>query len=524
MKSSDMLEAIDRLVSPLLKAKSGDQAGASSNVSEFTKIVLAYSGGVDSEVLAAGLSAYSKQHKDVDYQLVHVHHGLSANAELWVKHCQQRAVFYGLPLAVERVQVSKASRESLEANARELRYTALALHLNADDILLTAQHEDDQLETLLLALKRGQGPKGLAAMGECQRKGHYWHCRPLLSFTRQDIEAYAANHSLIHIEDESNQDRQYDRNFLRLEIIPALKSRWPSIGQTASRSARLCAEQQQVIDAQVSERLDAWLDNTTELEGTGFSLIELNLESPAWQNLLFRGYLERLGVALPSSVQLEQILTQLLQAKDDAKIAIVCGEYTIKRFNNNAFVVPNTLPATLNQTSELHDLIAKARVKEASINTHIYASTDTSSDISTSTDTTTDTSTSTQSQTQASEHEQAYLAIPKPSCVSHKPARDNAEWRLTLSFKGARLRLPTDAEIVSLRFGAASSVKCQPHFRSKGRELKKLWQELQIPPWRRAQVPLIYYGERLVAAVGYWVDKGYLAQRQEQGIEVGLQG
>jgi tRNA(Ile)-lysidine synthase len=514
MKSSDMLAAIDRLVSPLLKVRRGDKVGASSSVSEITKIVLAYSGGVDSEVLAAGLSAYSKQHKDVDYLLVHVHHGLSTNAELWVKHCQQRADFYGLPLAVERVQVSKASRESLEANARELRYAALALHLNADDILLTAQHEDDQLETLLLALKRGQGPKGLAAMGECQRKGHYWHCRPLLSFTRHDIEAYAANQRLIHIEDESNQDRQYDRNFLRLEIIPALKSRWPSIGQTASRSARLCAEQQQVIDAQVSERLDAWLDNTTELEGTGFNLTKLTIESPAWQNLLFRGYLERLGVALPSSIQLEQILTQLLQAKDDAKIAIVCGEYTIKRFNNNAFVVPNTLPATLNQTSALEDLIAKARVQEASTNTHICTSSDTS----------TDTSTSTQSQTQAPEHEQAYLAIPKPSCVSHKPMGDNAEWRLTLSSKGIRLRLPTDAEIVSLRFGAASSVKCQPHFRSKGRELKKLWQELQIPPWRRAQVPLIYYGERLVAAVGYWVDKGYLAQRQEQGIEVGLQG
>lgn len=510
MKSSDMLAAIDRLVSPLLKAKIGDQAGTSSNVNGITKIVLAYSGGVDSEVLAAGLSAYSKQHKDVDYQLVHVHHGLSANAELWVKHCQQRADFYGLPLAVERVKVSKASRESLEANARELRYAALALHLNADDILLTAQHEDDQLETLLLALKRGQGPKGLAAMGECQRKGHYWHCRPLLSFTRQDIEAYAANHSLIHIEDESNQDTQYDRNFLRLEIIPALKSRWPSIGQTASRSARLCAEQQQVIDAQVSERLDAWLDNTTELEGTGFSLIELNLESPAWQNLLFRGYLERLGVALPSSIQLEQILTQLLQAKDDAKIAIVCGEYTIKRFNNNAFVVPNTLPATFNQTSELQDLMAKARVQEASINIHICTSSDTSSDISTSA----------QSQTQAPEQAQTYLAMPKPSCVSHKPAGDNAQWRLTLSSKGIRLRLPTDAEIVSLRFGAASSLKCQPHFRSKGRELKKLWQELQIPPWRRAQVPLIYYGEHLVAVVGYWVDKGYLAQRQELGIEV----
>lgn len=493
MKLNDMLKAIDRLVSPLLKDR---HLGADRG-----KIVLAYSGGVDSEVLAAGLSAYAKQHRAFTYKLVHVHHGLSSNADAWVSHCQQRADFYGIPLSVERVQVSKGNRESLEANAREMRYAALARHLSDNDILLTAQHEDDQLETLLLALKRGQGPKGLAAMGECQRKAHYWQCRPLLGFSRQQIEGFAANANLVHIEDESNQDTQYDRNFLRLEIIPALKQRWPSIGQTASRSARLCAEQQIIVDTEVEQRLPSWLDNSTELEGTGFKLANLGLEPQAWQPVLFRGYLECLGLKLPSAVQLEQILTQLLHAKDDANLAIECAvntrtntsAYIIRRFDNKAFAVPALSRPFSDDEQRLQAFLHQ--IEAVSLDTTF--------------------------------NQLAEFTLHKPPVfthllpqTAHGPECATTNWYLTLTRMGVRLKLPAKIESVSLRYGAASSLKCQPHFRGRGRELKKLWQELQIPPWRRAQIPLIFYGEQLVAAVGYWVDKAYLAKDESIGIDV----
>ena len=128
------------------------------------KLVLAYSGGVDSEVLAYGLSRFAKAHPEYQYLLVHVHHGLSGNAGVWQAHCERRAHDYGLPIAVKSVTVASGARISLEAAAREARYDALLSELAPGDILLTAHHQDDQLETLLLALKRGLGPKGLAAM------------------------------------------------------------------------------------------------------------------------------------------------------------------------------------------------------------------------------------------------------------------------------------------------------------------------------------------------------------------------
>ena len=473
MNNTDICANIARLALPLLTHCASKPAA---------KLVLAYSGGVDSEVLAVGLSLFSQFHPEIDCRLLHVHHGLSAHADSWTEHCRKRAAFYGLPLIVEKVSVQKGKRESLEAKARAARYHAIAQHLHQNDILLTAHHEDDQLETLLLALKRGQGPKGLAAMGECQRKDHYWLLRPLLSVSRQQIEALAAAEALVHIEDDSNQDDSFDRNFLRLEIIPALKRRWPSYAQTASRSARLCAEQQAAIEEEAASRLQPYLDETTPLEGTGFSLADFSSESLIWQKLLFRSYLSSLGLAAPSSSQLDQIIQQQLLAKEDAKLSVDCEQYQVKRFAGKAFAVARATASTdAEKACLLQQLLAVINGDKTCVN------------------------------------------IPKSFFFSQNKTQVAPKWTLSISATGIRLALPRDLASVSIKYGAPSSVKCQPHFRPKGRELKKLWQELQIPPWRRAQVPLIYYGEHLVAAVGFWVDKAYLAKGDDLGVQVALE-
>jgi tRNA(Ile)-lysidine synthase len=484
MNNTDICANIARLALPLLTRGATEPETAA--VKPAGKIVLAYSGGVDSEVLAAGLSLFSQFHPQIDCRLLHVHHGLSAHADSWTEHCRNRAALYGLPLIVEKVSVQKAKRESLEANARAARYQAIAKHLNSDDVLLTAHHEDDQLETLLLALKRGQGPKGLAAMGECQRKDNYWLLRPLLTVSRQEIEALASVEALIHIEDESNQDACFDRNFLRLEIIPALKRRWPSYAQTASRSARLCAEQQSAIEDEAASKLQPYLDDTTPLEGTGFKLEDFSSESLIWQKLLFRSYLSALGLAAPSSSQLDQIIQQQLLAKEDAKLSVDCEQYQVKRFAGKAFAVARITALTQDGTRQeiatsLQQLLAVINGDKTCVN------------------------------------------LAKPLCFSRNKTQIAPTWTLSISATGIRLALPSDLASVSIKYGAPSSVKCQPHFRAKGRELKKLWQELHIPPWRRAEVPLIYYGEHLVAAVGFWVDKAYLAKGDDLGVQVALE-
>ncbi len=425
-----------------------------------TKLVLAYSGGVDSQVLAAGLAEFAKEYSQFQYLLVYVHHGLSDNATDWQQHCEAMAAQYGLPIKVKQVAVKQGSRISLEASAREARYQALEQELSQGDILLTGHHQDDQLETLLLALKRGLGPKGLAAMGKRQRfADKAWLLRPLLEVARTDIETYAQYHQIAHIEDESNQDNRFDRNFLRLDVIPTLKARWPSIAQTAARSAQLCAEQQALIEQEISLRLPAMLVTTPHSSYAALDLTLLAQQSPLWQAQLLRGFIAQAGLHMPSSVQLQQLLNQLLHAKADAKVEFKLKPMILRRFQHCLYVCaanPNPLVA-------MDITLSADKLQQWVLN-----------------------------------NEQQLIA--------------------ELQYLGIRVRMPHDNEQVSVRYRANSSLRCYPHFRDKGRELKKLWQELAVPPWLRAQTPLIYFNEQLVAVVGYWVEQAFIASGTQAGL------
>ncbi|MGI2116262.1 tRNA lysidine(34) synthetase TilS [Shewanella oncorhynchi] len=449
---------------------------AAQSLAPDSKLVLAYSGGVDSEVLAFGLSQFARQHPEFNYQLVYVHHGLSDNAEAWAQHCLERGQYYDLPVTVERVAVNRGPRLSLEAEARKVRYQAIERHLSENDVLLTAHHEDDQLETILLALKRGQGPKGLAAMGQVQALAQGKQLRPLLDISREQIEAYAKQQGLVHIEDESNQDDKYDRNFLRLEIIPRLKARWPSIATTASRSAALCAEQQATLDLQVSERLPLWLTQAPYHTQSVFKLDGFAEQSADWQALLLRGFIESQGFALPSKVQLKQIITQLLNAKDDAKVHIRVGECEIRRFANQVYLFKyqthkrHTQPVSW--TLPQHDFISLLQGDSTEL-----------------------------------------VVLPEGLA-------NGEQIRLIVTEQGPRVRLPWPNEVVSVRYQLAGQFRCHPHSRGKGRELKKLWQEFAIPPWVREKVGFVFYGEQLVMAIGLWVEKGFIVESNGLGLQV----
>lgn len=433
------------------------------------KLVLAYSGGVDSEILAYGLSVFVKQHLEFECLLVHVHHGLSANADSWAEHCFSQGEAYGLGCIIKRVEVKLAPRVSVEAQARTVRYAALLSELEQDDVVMTAHHQDDQLETVLLALKRGLGPKGLSAMGKVQRfDKQFWLIRPLLDFTKAEIEAYAKQHKISHIEDESNFDDKYDRNFLRLEVIPTLKQRWSAIAATASRSAELCALQQSVIDEEIAIKLPQLQRQQGDNRTLGLAL--LGTYSKAWQSLLLRGHMESLGFAPPSKVQAEQILGQLLEAKADASVEIRLTDVVIKRFKQEGYFLPEG--SVQGKTSHVFRPVGISHI-EALLRDEI--------------------------------------ALPTGRLLSARSCQN-----------GVRLRFPTASEQVSVVFALPGSTRCQPHNRSKGRELKKLWQEFAIPPWERGAVPLLCYNGKLVAAVGYWIEKNFLASDDSPGLSLNL--
>ncbi|QDF67755.1 tRNA lysidine(34) synthetase TilS [Shewanella sp. SNU WT4] len=493
------------LMAPLLAQfeqaiKALEVAAPLSPASHTRTLFIGYSGGMDSELLAATAAAFM-QHQGCDVTeervryrvcLVHVHHGLSQHADTWVKHCSQRAALYQLPLTVCRVNLDNRAGKSLEAVARDARYQALDDLMAAGDVLLTAHHQDDQLETVLLALARGFGPLGLSAMGAVQAFGaHKWQCRPFLALSRDELEEFAALFAITHIDDESNQDTRFDRNFLRHEIIPKLKQRWPAIARTASRSASLCANEYELLTEEVDVRLQR-LEQYSAINGMSLCVSGLAQLSPDWQTQVLRRFIQRRQCPMPSQVQLQQVLMQIHSAKEDAKVSLHVSGCLLRRFGDGLYVatasvsdkarfevirqaIVTTLGQTLGQGKEALDL---QLLSSQALN----------------------------SQSQS----EPCLRLAYPSV--------QLEWRLAR--EGARLRLPHQDEVVSVGYWGDKDIsgrlRCHPSFRHQGRELKKMWQELAVAPWIREQVPLVFYNQTLVAS-GLWVERHALAQDQGAG-------
>lgn len=300
------------------------------------RFLVAFSGGLDSTVLLHQLVQWRIQQPDVSLRAIHVHHGLSPNADAWVAHCQQVCSRWDVPLSIVRVTLAEEGL-GLEAQARKARYQAFADTLLPGEVLVTAQHQDDQCETLLLALKRGSGPAGLAAMpAELPFHGTLL-LRPLLNETREALEQWACAHRLSWIEDESNQDASYDRNFIRLEVLPLLKQRWPHFANAAARSAALCGEQEQLLDELLAEELASLVSTEGAL-----TLAPLMTMSANRRAALLRRWLSGLGAPMPSRDLLSRIWQEAILAREDASPRLVLGSHEIRRFQGQLWWVKST--------------------------------------------------------------------------------------------------------------------------------------------------------------------------------------
>jgi tRNA(Ile)-lysidine synthase len=207
---------------------------------------VAFSGGLDSTVLLHLLAGLAHRMPLPPLRAVHVQHGLQAAAQAWPGHCRQVCAALGVPLLLRDVQVQPGA--SLEQAARDARYAAFVELLGADAVLLTAQHRDDQAETLLFRLLRGAGARGLAAMPASRPLGRGQLVRPLLDVSRAELEDYARANGLDWVEDPSNCDERFSRNFLRRQVLPPLTQRWPQAMASMARSAAHLREAQALLD------------------------------------------------------------------------------------------------------------------------------------------------------------------------------------------------------------------------------------------------------------------------------------
>ncbi|CAI8884672.1 tRNA lysidine(34) synthetase TilS [Kosakonia quasisacchari] len=292
------------------------------------QFLVAFSGGLDSTVLLHKLMLWRQQLPELKLRAIHIHHGLSPHADAWADHCQVVCTGWQIPLTVVRVQLVN-NGEGIEAQARKARYQAFADALMPGEVLVTAQHLDDQCETFLLALKRGSGPAGLAAMPEMMPFAGTQLIRPLLTQTRDELHQWALHHALSWIEDESNADASFDRNFLRLQILPLLTARWPHFADAVARSAALCGEQEQLLDELLADELVAAMTDEGALE-----LTPLYALSDARRRALLRRWLAQRGAVMPSRAMLDRLWQEVALAREDASPCLRLGEFEVRRYQS----------------------------------------------------------------------------------------------------------------------------------------------------------------------------------------------
>jgi len=444
------------------------ESALANALSQYSKmpLVIAYSGGVDSQVLLHALVSIKQKKSTLcaipqTITVCHVNHGLSVNAGAWQAFAEQECHKLNLRLKICQVNVQTQAQKSLEALARDARYKALQSIYNEPSLIITGHHSDDQAETFLLALKRGSGLKGLSAMAAQTQQSNDLLVRPLLNFSRRQIINYAKEHNLVWVEDESNSDTRFDRNFIRNDVMPLLTKRWPSIVKTINRSSEHCHEGQLLLDELAAEDFKGCRHEVKSL-----LVNELGQLSKARFNNLIRYFLELNNCFMPSTKQLAQIHKQL-NAADDKNPAVKVGEHYLRRYKDTLFLTDDFVDITTWQ----------AEVIICDVN----------------------------------------VLIKLPNGL--EPLSFKITGFSETQENCSRVVTPNDNQKITIRFDH-NNPKCLPDYRNHSRSLKKVLQELNIPPWQRKRIPFLYYDDVLVAALGYFVCQEYLPKKEEPSLEI----
>ncbi len=425
------------------------------------RLIVGYSGGMDSHVLLYLLAMQRDLWSERTLEALYIDHGLQTASVAWGEHCARICHALNVPFRIVRINVQPTPGASPEATARQARYAAFAAELEPNAALLTAHHRDDQAETLLLQLLRGAGPHGLAAMPAAARLGQGWLLRPLLNVDHAELSAYAYAHNLQWIEDVSNTDTGFDRNYLRHRILPLLRERWPATHRVLARSARWCAETAEWLDAEA----DADLVRVATARTDGLSIPALcELSEPRQRNVL-RRWLRRLGLPTPDARQLQHILHDALTAAYDRQPCIRWPGGEVRRYRDALYAMPPLAP-----------------------------------------------------------HDTRQLFTWRSAAAGWPPLELPGLGVLHLrGTMGAGLRTDVLAGItLTVRFRQGSE-RFRPVGRLHSQELKKLLQEAGIPPWRRERLPLLYQEKRLLAVVGLGVAADIAAGSDEVGWQPALE-
>lgn len=435
-------------------------------------LCLALSGGLDSTALLVALArCRSECGLEISLRAIHVDHGLHADSAQWSNACLDLASQWDVPCENVRVVVRAARGASPEAAAREARYAALGERLQADEVLLTAHHADDQLETVLLQWLRGGGLRAVAGMDGLARFGaSAWHARPLLQFTREELRTWATGAGLRWLEDPSNVDRRYDRNYLRHEVLPVLLQRWPGAARTVGRVAEFARDALALVaEVAAADLVHVGRGCTIELPAL------LQLPEPR-QRAVLRAWLARLGLPLPAADTLAALRRDMARAAADRIPEVRWSGVIVRRYRDRLYADADR-PDVVNEG----EWVIKSPHPNPLPNLHPHL-------------------------------------IPLP--LQREREAEGYAWTddSTLELVGdtgtglSRERLP-DRLVVRQRRGGEVF---RPSGGAHRRELRKWLQEHDVLPWRRESVPLLFdEKERLVAVADLVFGEEFAARPDE---------
>lgn len=295
----------------------------------YDRLLVAYSGGLDSSVLLSCLASYPSIHPRL--LAVHINHGISSNAMLWQKHCEQFCHQLNIPFFIEAVKFNRNS--NIEEGARDARYAVFSRLTNKNTCLLLGHHLNDQAETVLLQLFRGTGIDGLSGMKDFDRFSTGVIARPFLEHSRTHLHHYALIKKLEWIDDESNKESQFARNYLRNEIMPLLQNKWPGVVNNVARTAIHCQQAKNNL-------YQLALQDCKELEEASSSLALEPLKNLSEERIIniLRVWLKNNKSKLPSTINTQRIIKELLEAKIDAKPLIQWGDICIRRYQGRIYL------------------------------------------------------------------------------------------------------------------------------------------------------------------------------------------
>lgn len=403
----------------------------------FQRLVVGYSGGLDSAVLLHALISCSALASRV--VAIHIHHGISPHADLWQAHCQDVCAQANILFCTQSVHFDRTS--NIEEGARDARYAAFHAFLKEGDCLLLGHHLDDQAETVLLQLFRGAGVDGLSGMSAFRAFGAHFLARPLLSVSRQQLQHYALAHHLSWVDDDSNVCTDYSRNYVRQQIMPLIRARWPGAPANLAQTALHCQQAQKNLhDLACHDYPYLRHQGERTLMSTNLACLDVTILkniSPSRMINVVRAWIKENNLQVPSAAIVQRILDEVVMSREDAQPVVCWPKGQVRRYRGYLYV--NALDAD-----------------------HEYES-------------------------------MTWTNFPSPLCLDNKG--------LLLCAESAQdgVIIPDGAQIqVRYRQGGERFLWHGQH-----KQLKKLLQEWHIPPWKRDKIPLLYIDDQLAAVVGH---------------------